>query len=85
MYLCFKIYYFLISFYLAFISLGVISGILSLLVIVIAFRIKNPRKVGKFFIYLSFGILIFSLSSGIVGFAIILFGGILALQNKGKK
>lgn len=69
------------SFYLAFISFGIISGILCLLVIAISFRIKNPRKVGKFLIYLSVGILIFSILSGVVGFVIILFGGILALKN----
>ncbi|MDH3277061.1 MAG: zinc ribbon domain-containing protein [Nitrosopumilus sp.] len=73
------------SFYFAFIALGVVSGILCLLAIVIPIRLKKPNKVGKFLIYLSFGILILSLLSGVMGFAIILFAGLLVrrkdLQN----
>jgi hypothetical protein len=73
------------SFDLAIISSGVVSYILCLLVIVISFLIKEPKKVGRFLIYLSFGILIFSILSGAVGFVIILFAGILALKKDVKK
>ena len=73
------------SFDLAIISSGVVSYILCLLVIVISFLIKEPKKVGRFLIYLSFGILIFSILSGIIGFGIILFAGILALKKDVKK
>lgn len=65
-----------------FILLGAISGTLCLLVIVIPFWIKKPKKVGKFLFYSSFGILIFSILSGIVGFVIILFAGIFALKKR---
>lgn len=70
------------SFYFAFISFGVVSGILCLLVIGFSFWIKKPKKVGKFLIYSSFGILIFSILSGMVGFAIILFAGLLARKKE---
>lgn len=73
------------SFDLAIISSAVVSYILCLLAIVISFLIKEPKKVGKFLIYLSFGILIFSILSGIAGFVIILFAGILALKKGVKK
>jgi hypothetical protein len=70
------------SFDSAIISSGIVSYLLCLLVIAISFLVKNPKKVGGFLIYLSFGILIFSLLSGIVGFVIILFAGILAIKKE---
>jgi len=67
---------------LGFLAIGVVSGLWGLLVIVIPFWIKKPKKVGKFLFYSSFGILITSLLVGIVGFPIILFSGILALKKR---
>jgi len=61
---------------------GIVSYILSLAVIAISILIKKPKKAGEFLIYLSFGILIFSILSGVVGFVIILFAGILARKKK---
>ena len=70
------------EFSVGFVALGVVSGILCSLVIVVSFLIKKPKKVGKFLFFSSFGILIFSIMLGIVGFPIILFAGILALKKR---
>ena len=70
------------EFSVGFIALGVVSGILCSLVIAVSFLIKKPKKVGKFLFFSSFGILIFSIMLGIVGFPIILFAGILALKKR---
>ena len=68
--------------YTGFVVLGIISGIWSLLVMIIPFWIKKPKKVGKFLFFSSIGILILSLMTGVVGFVIILFSGIFALKKR---
>jgi len=68
--------------FVGFTVLGAISGLLSCLVMVIPFVIKKPKRVGKFLFFSSFGILVFSLATGVVGFGIILFAGILALKKR---
>jgi hypothetical protein len=70
------------EFSVGFMALGVVSGILCLLVIVVPFWIKKPKKVGKFLFFSSFGILIFSIMLGVAGFPIILFAGVLALKKR---
>ncbi|HUU48546.1 MAG TPA: zinc ribbon domain-containing protein [Nitrosopumilaceae archaeon] len=70
------------EFSVGFMALGVVSGILCSLVIVVPFWIKKPKKVGKFLFFSSFGILIFSIMLGVVGFVIILFAGVLALKKR---
>lgn len=70
------------GFFIAFMAIGVISGILCSVVIVVPFWIKKPKKVGRILFFSSFGILIFSIFVGIVGFVIILFAGILALKKR---
>lgn len=64
------------------VSSGIVSYILSMVAIVISFLIKKPKKVGIYLIYLSFGILIFSILSGVVGFVIILLAGLLARKKE---
>ena len=68
--------------FVGFAILGVLSGLLSCLVMIIPFVIKKPKRVGKFLFFSSFGILIFSLATGIIGFGVILFAGILALKKR---
>lgn len=70
------------EFSVGFMALGVVSGILCSLVIVVPFWIKKPKKVGKFLFFSSFGILIFSIMLGVAGFPIILFAGVLALKKR---
>lgn len=70
------------GFLLGFLGIGAVSALWCLLVIVIPFWIKKPKKIGKFLFYSSFVILIISLMVGIVGFPIILFSGILALKKR---
>ncbi|MGI9566722.1 MAG: zinc ribbon domain-containing protein [Nitrosopumilus sp.] len=70
------------GFTIGFIALGGISGLLCSVVILIPFWVKKPKKVGKILFFSSFGILIFSVAVGIVGFVIILFAGILALKKR---
>ena len=72
------------SFNSVIIASGIVSYILSLVTIAISFLIKEPKKVGIFLIYLSFGILIFSILSGVIGFVFILIAGLLA-RKKGNK
>ena len=62
--------------------LGGISTIWSILVMIIPFLIKKPKKVGKFLFFSAFGILFCSLMTGVVGFVIILFAGIFALKKR---
>ena len=69
-------------FVIGFAALGGISGLLCSVVMVVPFWIKKPKKVGKVLFFSSFGILIFSVAVGIVGFVIILFAGILALKKR---
>ena len=70
------------EFYIAFGALGTISGIWCSLVMIIPFLIKKPKKVGKFLFFSAFGILVFSLTVGVIGFVIILFAGIFALKKR---
>lgn len=67
---------------IGFVALGGISGLLCSMVVVVPFWIKKPKKVGKILFFSSFGILIFSVGVGIVGFVIILFAGVLALKKR---
>lgn len=67
---------------LGFVALGVITGVWSSLVMIIPFLIKKPKKVGKFLFFSAFGILVCSLTIGVIGFVIILFAGIFALKKR---
>jgi hypothetical protein len=55
-----------------FISLGIISSILSASAIAITFLIKNPKKVGRMLFFIAFAILVTSIFIGILGFVVIL-------------
>ena len=63
-------------------TLGIISTGLCFFAIVVSFVIKKTKKVGRILFFLSFMILVFSLVTGIVGFAIILFAAIMALKKR---
>ena len=65
-----------------FIAAGIAASVLCIFVIVISFLIKKPMKVGKILFFVSFAILIISLGVGVVGFALILLAGIIALQRR---
>ena len=62
--------------------LGAFSIVWSFLVMIFPFIIKKPKKVGKFLFFSSFGILVVSLFTGVVGFVLILIGGIIALKRR---
>jgi hypothetical protein len=70
------------EFTIGFTVMGTISVILSCLVMIVPFLIKKPKKVGRILFFSSFGILVFSIFLGIVGFVIILFTGIVALKRR---
>ena len=63
-------------------GLGTISILWSLLVMILPFVLKRPKQVGKFMFFSSFGILVASLLTGVVGFVLILIGGIVALKKR---
>ena len=65
-----------------FIAAGITTSALCIFVIVVSFLIKKPKKVGKILFFTSFAILIISLGVGIVGFALIILAGIVALQRR---
>lgn len=65
-----------------FYALGAVSIIWSLLVMIFPFVIRKPKKVGKFLFFSSFGILFVSLITGVVGFVLIMIGGIIALKRR---
>ena len=65
-----------------FIAAGIATSVLCIFVIVISFFIKKPKKVGKILFFVSFAILIISLGVGVIGFALILLAGIVALQRR---
>ncbi len=65
-----------------FIAAGIAASVLCIFVIVISFLIKKPKKVGKILFFVSFAILIISLGVGVIGFALILLAGIVALQRR---
>lgn len=65
-----------------FVTAGILTAILCIFVIVISFLIKKPKKIGKILFFISFPILIISLGVGVVGFALILLAGIVALQRR---
>ncbi|MEX0639845.1 MAG: hypothetical protein WD018_03690 [Nitrosopumilaceae archaeon] len=65
-----------------FIAAGIVVSVLCIFVIAISFLIKKPKKVGKILFFISFMILIISLGVGVVGFALILLAGIIALQRR---
>src|SRR3972149_453680 len=65
-----------------FIAAGIATSVLCIFVIAISFLIKKPKKVGKILFFVSFAILIISLGVGVVGFALILLAGIVALQRR---
>lgn len=65
-----------------FISLGVISSILSAIAIGITFLVKNPKKVGRMLFFIAFGILATSILIGIVGFVVILISSNVAYKKR---
>ncbi len=65
-----------------FTAAGITTGVLCIFVIVISFLIKKPKKVGKILFFIAFPILVISLGVGVVGFALILLAGIIALQRR---
>ena len=65
-----------------FIAAGIAASVLCIFVIAISFLIKKPKKVGKILFFVSFAILIISLGVGVIGFALILLAGIVALQRR---
>lgn len=69
---------------ISFTGLGTISITLCVLVMILPFLIKKPKKVGKILFFSSFGILGLSLFTGVIGSVMILFAGILALKQKKK-
>jgi hypothetical protein len=65
-----------------FISLGIISSILSTIAIAITFLVKNPKKVGRMLFFIAFAILITSILIGIVGFVVILISSNVAFKKR---
>ncbi|MGI0064640.1 MAG: hypothetical protein ACREAL_07195 [Nitrosopumilaceae archaeon] len=65
-----------------FIAAGIATGVLCIFAIAISFLIKKPKKVGKILFFISFMILGISLGVGVVGFALIMLAGIIALQRR---
>lgn len=65
-----------------FIAAGIVTSVLCIFVISISFIIQKPKKVGKILFFIAFPILIISLGVGIIGFALILLAGIMALQRR---
>jgi hypothetical protein len=65
-----------------FMAAGIVSGALSIFVIIIPFLIKKPKKAGKILFFTAFPILIISLGVGIVGFVVIILSSILALKKR---
>ena len=63
-------------------GLGTISILWSLTIMTLPFVLKRPKQVGKFMFFSSFGVLIVSLLTGVVGFVLILVGGIIALKRR---
>jgi len=63
-------------------GLGIVSILWSLTIMALPFVLKRPKQVGKFMFFSSFGILIVSLLTGVVGFVLILAGGIIALKRR---
>ena len=64
------------------VGLGSVSIAISCLLMVIPFLIKKPKKVGKILFFSSFGVLILSVLTGALGFAILLTAGIFALKQR---
>lgn len=65
-----------------FIAAGIVTSVLCIFVISISFIIQKPKKVGKILFFIAFPILIISLGVGVIGFALILLAGIMALQRR---
>lgn len=65
-----------------FISLGIVSSILSAIAIAITFLIKNPKKVGRMLFFIAFAILTTSILVGIVGFVVILISSNVAYKKR---
>jgi hypothetical protein len=65
-----------------FISLGIISSILSAIAIAITFLIKNPKKVGRMLFFIAFAILATSIMVGVVGFIVILISSNVAYKKR---
>jgi len=55
-----------------FMSLGVISSVLSVIVVIITIVVKNPKKIGRILFFMAFGILASSVLIGVVGVVFIL-------------
>jgi len=65
-----------------FISLGIISSILSAIAIAITFLIKNPKKIGRILFFIAFAILATSIMIGVVGFIVILISSNVAYKKR---
>jgi len=70
------------SFTNLFVAAGIATSILCIFVMVISFLIKRPKKVGRILFFVSFVILGISLGVGVIGFALILLAGVVALQRR---
>jgi hypothetical protein len=65
-----------------FMSLGVISSVLSTIAIIVSFGIKNPKKVGRILFFISFAVLITSIFVGVVGFVFMLIASNIAYKKR---
>ncbi|MFB5606127.1 MAG: zinc ribbon domain-containing protein [Nitrosarchaeum sp.] len=65
-----------------FISLGIISSVLSAIAILISFGVKNPKRVGRILFFISFAVLITSIFVGIVGFVFMLIASNVAYKKR---
>ncbi len=65
-----------------FMFLGTLSSILSVIVIVVTFVVKNPRKVGRILFFTAFAVLVTSVLTGVVGFVFILLASNVAYKRR---
>jgi hypothetical protein len=63
--------------------LGILSSVLSVMVIAITFLVKNPKKVGRVLFFAAFAILATSILTGTIGFFFILFASNIAYKKRG--
>ena len=65
-----------------FVSLGIISSILSVIAIAVTFIVKNLKRVRRMLFFIAFGILVTSVLIGIVGFVVILISSNVAYKKR---
>lgn len=63
--------------------LGVLSSVLSVIVMAVTFLVKNPKKVGRILFFAAFAILASSIMTGVVGFFFILVASKIAYKKRG--